>query len=133
MDIHLQICLQINLHIARQINLQIHLRTHLQIHQQIHLQIYQQIHQQIYRQKYLQISPDISAGESADTDHFLMDLSVLWLKGRGAGDQTRCSGRSELQRAERPDASEASQSSRKRAVVDLKLTHDTLKTAQIAN
>ena len=57
------------------------------------------------------------------SDHFLMILLVLWLKGGGGGGsgQTLCSERSELRRAERADASEASESSRMRAVVYLKL------------
>ena len=44
------------------------------------------------------------------------------LTGRGGGEgQALCNERSDLQRAERGDASEASESSQKRAVVYLKL------------
>ena len=57
------------------------------------------------------------------SDSVSMFLSFLWLEGEGEGvsGQTLCSERSELRRTERANASEASESSRMRAVVYLKL------------
>ena len=65
----------------------------------------------------------------ADNVIIVLLLFFEYSQGRGWGSaQTLCSERSELRRVERADASEASESSRKRAVAYLKLGTRQVKT-----